>query len=473
MSEKFSPALRLADLNDFIAPSQNCIVSLNSSSRAKSESVREKKAKDSFVGTKAQDEKVTISLKDCLACSGCVTSAETVMLEKQSLDEFLSHCRNAEEKVIVSVSPQSRASLAAFFDLSPTQVFRKLTSLFKSVGVEAVYDTSSSQDLSLIESCNEFVSRYREYESSGGKECESNLPVLSSACPGWICYAEKTLGSFILPYISSVKSPQQAIGSAIQHHMVQKLGFKPYNVYHVTVMPCYDKKLEAVRDDFTFSTDQKDIAEVDSVLTTGEVLDLIQSKSIDFLSLEEAALDRMLTNVDEKGQLYGVSGGSGGYAETVFRHAAKELFNVEVNDPVEFRTLRNSDFREAVLEVDGKQVLKFALCYGFRNLQNIVSKVKRGKCEYHFIEVMACPSGCLNGGGQIKAKKGQSGKELLQQLESIYMQDVLIASPFHNPIAKTLYDEWLGEPGSDNAKKFLHTEYHPVVKSIASQLHNW
>ncbi|XP_078154847.1 ferredoxin hydrogenase [Carex rostrata] len=473
MSEKFSPALRLADLNDFIAPSQNCIVSLNSSSRVKSESLREKKDKDSYVGTKAQDEKVTISLKDCLACSGCVTSAETVMLEKQSLDEFLSHCRNSEEKVIVSVSPQSRASLASFFDLSPTQVFKKLTSLFKSVGVEAVYDTSSSRDLSLIESCNEFVSRYRKYESSGGKECESNLPVLSSACPGWICYAEKTLGSFILPYISSVKSPQQVIGSTIKHHMVQKLGFKPSNVYHVTVMPCYDKKLEAVRDDFTFSMDQKNIAEVDSVLTTGEVLDLIQSKSIDFVALEEAPLDRMLTNVNAKGQLYGVPGGSGGYAETVFRHAAKVLFNREIDGPVQFRTQRNSDHREVVLEVDGKEVLKFALCYGFRNLQNIVSKVKRGKCEYHFIEVMACPSGCLNGGGQIKPKKSQSGKELLQQLESLYMQDVLIASPFDNPIAKTLYDEWLGQPGHDNAKKFLHTEYHPVVKSIASQLHNW
>ncbi|KAJ3673267.1 hypothetical protein LUZ60_006641 [Juncus effusus] len=469
MSERFSPALRLADLNDFIAPSQNCVVSLNSSSRLKPE----KKVKETFVGTKSQEEKVTISLKDCLACSGCVTSAETVMLEKQSLDEFLSHCNSKREKVIVSISPQSRASLAAFYNLSPIQVFQKLTSLFKSVGVEAVYDISCSRDLSLIESCNEFISRYQNFKSTGTKESESNLPLLSSACPGWICYAEKTLGSYILPHISSVKSPQQAIGSAIKHHVVQKLGLRPNDVYHVTVMPCYDKKLEAVRDDFTFKINNNEIAEVDSVLTTGEVLDLIQSKSIDFVALEEAPLDRMLTNMDEKGNLYGVSGGSGGYAETVFKHAAKILFGKEIQGQVDFKTLRNSDFREAVLEVEGKQVLKFALCYGFRNLRNIVTKIKSGKCDYHFVEVMACPSGCLNGGGQLKPKKDQTGKELIQQLESLYMQDVIIKSPFENPIAKQLYEEWLGEPGSEKAKKYLHTEYHPVVKSVASQLTNW
>jgi len=341
------------------------------------------------------------------------------------------------------------------------------------MGVKAVYDTSSSRDLSLIEVCNEFISRYQNNQSSGGQEAGVNLPMISSACPGWICYAEKTLGSYILPYISSVKSPQQAIGAAIKHHVVEKLGLKPYDVYHVTVMPCYDKKLEAVRDDFIFSVDGKEVTEVDSVLTTGEVLDLIQSKPIDFKTLEESSLDRLLTNVDEEGNLYGVSGGSGGYAETVFRHAARAIYKREIEGPLDFRILRNSDFREITLEVDGKPVLKFALCYGFRNLQNIVRKIKMGKCEYHFIEVMACPSGCLNGGGQIKPVQGQSAKELIQQLESVYTQDVSISNPFDNPITKRLYDEWLGQPGSENSKKYLHTDYHPVVKSVASQLQNW
>ncbi|KAK1306578.1 hypothetical protein QJS10_CPA10g01820 [Acorus calamus] len=477
----FSPMLRPEDLNDFIAPSQACIVSLKGV-KAKHERTEQREEKVQPLSKPSQTEVVKISLKDCLACSGCITSAETVMLEKQSLDEFLSNIKLGKD-VIVSLSPQSRASLAHYFNLSPIQVFRKLTTFFKSLGVKAVFDTSCSRDLSLIESCSEFIMRFNKHSQNAGRECGPNLPMLSSACPGWICYAEKTLGSYILPYISSVKSPQQVIGAAIKHHICQKMGLMPDNVYHVTVMPCYDKKLEAARDDFVFKVGHGDnagqentgsgFAEVDSVLTSGEVLELIQSKSIDFKALQESPLDRLLTNVDEEGHIFGVSGGSGGYAETIFRYAATTLFGKEVEGPLDFRIIRNSDFREVTLEMDGKTVLKFALCYGFRNLQNIVRKIKTGKCDYHFLEVMACPSGCLNGGGQLKPVAGQSVKDVVQSLESVYMQDVSVADPFSNLLVKGLYDEWLDHPGSENAKRFTHTEYHPVVKSVASQLHNW
>ncbi|GMH05240.1 hypothetical protein Nepgr_007080 [Nepenthes gracilis] len=482
MSEKFSPTLRIGDLNDFIAPSQACIVSLKSlkpNQDNKSEGLKQEKGVPE-VKTLSK-EPVKISLKDCLACSGCITSAETVMLEKQSLDEFLSNI-NKGKAVIVSLSPQSRASLAVHFGLSPLQVFKKLTTFFKSLGVKAVFDTSSSRDITLIEACNEFVTRYKQSQSSDDERIQTLLPMLSSACPGWICYAEKTLGSYILPYISSVKSPQQTIGAIVKHHLCWKLCLRPDEVYHVTVMPCYDKKLEAAREDFVFEMDYHagehdnldlKIAEVDSVLTSGEVLDLIQSKSVDFTMLEESPLDKLLTNVTEGGHLYGVNGSSGGYGETIFRYAAQTLFGREIEERLEFKTIRNSDFREVCLEVDGKVVLKFALCYGFRNLQNIVRKIKIGKCDYHFLEVMACPSGCLNGGGQIKPKPRQSAKDLIQYLENIYMENVLLADPFRNPIAKGLYDEWLGQPGSEKAKRYIHTEYHPVVKSITSQLHNW
>ncbi|KAF7119299.1 hypothetical protein RHSIM_Rhsim13G0142900 [Rhododendron simsii] len=439
-----------------------------------------------------QTDPVKISLKDCLACrcslslslgfaSGCITSAETVMLEKQSLDEFLSNIDKGKT-VIVSLSPQSRASLAVYFGLSPLQVFKKLTTFLKSLGVKAVFDTSCSRDLSLIESCNEFISRYKQIHSSDDGKCKSSLPVIASACPGWICYAEKTLGSYILPYISSVKSPQQTMGAILKHHICHKLGIRSDEVYHVTVMPCYDKKLEAARDDFVFEVQSQGethenaglkISEVDSVLTSGEVLDLLKSQSVDFEALEESPLDKLLTNINEEGFLYGVHGGSGGYAETILRHAAKTLFGKEITGPLDFKIIKNSDFREVCLVVEGETVLKFALCYGFRNLQNIVRKIKIGKCDYHFIEVMACPSGCLNGGGQIKRKPGQSPKDFIQSLETAYMDDVLVADPFENPLIKSLYDEWLDQPGSEKAKKRMHTEYHPVVKSITAQLQNW
>ncbi|CAM8929839.1 unnamed protein product [Rhodiola kirilowii] len=433
MSEKFSATLRISDLNDFIAPSQDCIVSLKGQNppAAKPERTEVVIAKKQLpVAT----EPVKISLKDCLACSGCITSAETVMLEKQSLDEFLSHLEK-NKAVIISLSPQSRAALAVQSGLSSHQVFKKLTTFFKSLGVKDVYDTSCSRDIALIESCNEFVARYRN--SKPGKKQGRNLPMLASACPGWICYAEKTLGSYILPYISSVKSPQQVMGATIKHHLSKKLGVRPEEIYHVSVMPCYDKKLEASRDDFVFDIESEGdvhnsavvkIAEVDSVLTTGEVLDLIQAKCVDFRTMEESPLDRLFTNVNDEGQLFGVNGSSGGYAETIFRYAAKEIFGKEIVGPLEFKTIKNSDFREVTLEVEGETLLKFALCYGFRNLQNVVRKIKLGQSDYHYLEVMACPSGCLNGGGQIKPKRSQSGKELLQSLEAVYTDDGMVTA---------------------------------------------
>ncbi|KAF5474958.1 hypothetical protein F2P56_006810 [Juglans regia] len=477
MSEKFSATLRIGDLSDFIAPSQACIVSLKG---LKSNASKPDKAEVSTSNKQLQTDPVKISLKDCLACSGCVTSAETVMLEKQSLDEFLSNVKKGKA-IIISVSPQSRASLAVHFGITPLQVFKKLTTFFKSLGVKAVFDTSCSRDLTLIESCNEFIMRYRQSQLMDDERCQSSLPMISSACPGWICYAEKQLGSYILPYVSSVKSPQQTIGSIVKHHVCQELGLRPDNVYHVTVMPCYDKKLEAAREDFVFQVESQgeshengpSSTEVDSVLTSGEVLELIQLQAVDFKALEESPVDRMLTNVNEEGHLYGVHGSSGGYAETIFRYAAKTLFGREIDGPLDFRIIRNSDFQEVTLEVKGKTVLKFALCYGFRNLQNVVRRIKSGKCDYHFLEIMACPAGCLNGGGQIKPKPGQSPKELIQLLEAAYMENVRVADPFKNPLVKSLYDEWLEKPGSEKAKRFVHTEYHPVVKSITSQLHNW
>ncbi|XWS19288.1 hypothetical protein CRYUN_Cryun31cG0002900 [Craigia yunnanensis] len=356
MSEKFSPTLRIGDLSDFIAPSQACVVSLKGLKATPNK--HEPQAKVS-AGKSQQTEPVKISLKDCLACSGCITSAETVMLEKQSLDQFLSNI-NKGKAVIVSLSPQSRASLAAHFSIPPTQVFKKLTTFLKSLGVKAVFDTSCSRDLTMIETCNEFITRYKQSQETDDEKSTSALPMLSSSCPGWICYAEKQLGSYILPYISSVKSPQQSMGATIKHHICQTMGFRLQEIYHVTVMPCYDKKLEAAREDFVFQAESNDgsranegfcITEVDSVLTSGEVLDLIQFKEVNFKALEESPLDRMLTNVDEQGHLFGVSGGSGGYAETVFRYAAKVLFGREIDGPLDFRIIRNTDFQELSLEV--------------------------------------------------------------------------------------------------------------------------
>ncbi|KAL6582589.1 hypothetical protein OROMI_004667 [Orobanche minor] len=375
MSEIFSATLRIGDLNDYIAPSQGCVIKTESSGKSR------------IAPKMFQTEPVKISLKDCLAYSGCITSAETVMLEKQSLDEFLSNL-NKGKAIVVSLSPQSKASLDVHFSLSPLQV------------------------------------------------------------------------RYVMP-----KKLLDPIFFHISHQII------PEDIYHVTVMPCYDTKLEASREDFVFhlDSDAEAITEVDSVLTTGEVLDLIKMKSIDFTALEESPVEKLLSNVDEEGNLYGVPGSSGGYADTI----AKMLFKKEIEGPLEYKTIRNADFGEVTLEVEGKIVLRFALCYGFRNLRNVVTKIKSGKCEYHFLEIMACPSGCLSGGGQIKPNPGQSPKDFIQSLEATYSKNVLVADPFENHRTRSLYTDWLGEPSSEKAKRYLHTEYHPVVKSISSLLQNW
>eukprot|EP00850_Spirogloea_muscicola_P012867 SM000085S23217 [mRNA] locus=s85:102393:106718:- [translate_table: standard] len=539
MADRFSGALRVADLNDFIAPSQACVVSLKGHPQPGgapkldlSDEVQiQAKSPSSFLQAKPVEngEAVKVTLHDCLACrfvpnrSGCITSAETIMLEQQSTDEFVSKIQAGDKAVIVSLSPQTRASLAVYYGVTALQAFRKLTTYLKSLGVRAVFDTSCSRDLVLLEASEEFVARYRDsHPPEEVEDCKPStsgrsgrLPMLASACPGWICYAEKTHGSYILPYISSAKSPQQAMGTILKRHMCYTLGLRPEQVYHVTVMPCYDKKLEASRDDFVFAVDHAsgNCSETDCVLTSGKMLELLESfhtsrphqfkvasnkQSADVAeagcgfqaaggvttgqiarrpTLTNVALDVgitvRVTNVDEDGHLYGAQGGSGGYAESIFRYAAKVLFGRRVAEPVEFRTIRNVDFKEVSLEVDGKTVLRFAIANGFRNIQTLVRKLKSGRCEYDFVEVMACPGGCLNGGGQIKPRKGQSAKNVLQQLETAYLQEVDVKDPAENRVVQSLYASWLGHPFSPRARELMHTQYHRRDKSVTSQISNW
>eukprot|EP00898_Chlorokybus_atmophyticus_P003461 jgi/Chlat1/4115/Chrsp26S04125 len=506
MAERFSSAVRVADLNDFIAPSQACVVSLGGNKKAKLQSEDDLGFDDrasqrqqglvhihakTFSQTKAAppDQPVKVSLHDCLACSGCITSAETVMLEQQSTGEFLEQLAKGDRQVVVSLSPQSRASLATYFSITPLQAFKRLTEFLKSLGVRAVYDTSCSRDVSLLESCAEFVERYKQSQEAS---TSGRLPMLTSACPGWICYAEKTHGQYILPYISTTKSPQQVMGTVIKGYASQQLGLRPGNVYHVAVMPCYDKKLEASRDDFLLpgSDDAHEVPEVDCVLTSGEILELLESRGVDLAEYEESPLDTMqlgaqalsplnnlpvymsvlFSNVDESGQLFGVPGGSGGYLEVVFRYAAQHLFGKQIAGPLPMRVIRNVDFQEVE---NGQVLLRFALAYGFRNIQNLVRKLKTSRSDYHFVEIMACPSGCLNGGGQIKPRKGETGRQLIDRLEKTYLDQVAIRAPETNPMVQKLYADWLGGVGSEQAKLLLHTGYHQREKTVTMQISNW
>ncbi|XP_058013364.1 cytosolic iron-sulfur assembly component 3 [Ahaetulla prasina] len=474
VASPFSGALQLTDLDDFIGPSQECIkpIKVDKSGRVAAKIRIEDDGTYFQVGQDGGSqklEKAKITLNDCLACSGCITSAESVLITQQSHEELCkvlnaNKAPNSPKKlVVVSVSPQSRASLAARFGMTPLDTAKKLTAFLKNLGVHFVFDTTFTRNFSLLESQREFVQRFQRRV-----EDKKALPMLAAACPGWICYAEKTHGNFIIPYISTTRSPQQIMGSLIKDHFAKQQCLTPDQIYHVTVMPCYDKKLEASRPDFFIQEHQT--REVDCVITTGEVLKLLDQEGVSLLEVNPRPLDSMFGNLLEE-QLFSHSGGgSGGYLEHVFKYAAKELFGIPVKE-LHYKTLKNKDFQEVTLEKDGQTVLHFALAYGFRNIQNFVQKLKRGKLPYHYIEVMACPSGCLNGGGQIRAE-GESSKDLLHRVETLYE----VAQPEDPEMNKTigdLYDQWLGGPTSQQAQDHLHTIYHAVEKGSASFNIKW
>ncbi|XP_075686699.1 cytosolic iron-sulfur assembly component 3 [Rhinoderma darwinii] len=476
MASHFSGVLQLTDLDDYIGPSQDCIKPVKVEKKPGKGAAKIRIEDDGSYFQINQDgasqklEKAKITLNDCLACSGCVTSAETVLITQQSHEELYKILEQnkvedpvQQKLVVVSVSPQSRASLATKFNLSIQETAQKLTSFFKQLGVHYVFDTSFSRNFSLLESQREFIQRYKRQQ-----EDKKSLPMMASACPGWICYAEKTHGSLIIPYISVIKSPQQVMGSLVKTYFAKEKNLKPNQIYHVTVMPCYDKKLEASRPDFF--NQEYETRDVDCVITTGEVMRILEQEGISLPDVNPCPLDTQFSSAVDNEPLGHEGGGSGGYLEHIFKYAAQELFGLHV-DEIKYKPLKNKDFQEVTLEKDGEVLLQFALAYGFRNIQNLVQKLKRGRCAYHYVEVMACPSGCLNGGGQIRAE-GEVGKDLLQKVEQLYMS-VRTESPERNDRVKELYEQWLGGEDSPGVTAALHTQYHAVEKITSGLTIKW
>lgn len=471
----FSGVLQLTDLDDFITPSQECIkpVKIEKSSIGTGAKISIQEDGSYYQieedGHRQQLQKVEITLSDCLACSGCITSAETVLVTQQSQEELLrvlnetkklrSDGNEKEAKfIIISVSVQPLLSLAVRYNITPDEAALRLAGYFKYLGADMVVDMAVAENFALLESRKEFVRRYLSSTNDGVKNA---LPMLASSCPGWVCYAEKTHGNFILPFISVTKSPQQIMGSLVKDWVSKNLGGR--SVYHVTVMPCYDKKLEAAREDFfNKATESRD---VDCVITAIEIEQMLQSSGIELHEMKKAMysepwkkdIDAISTLIKRH-----IGSGSGGYADYIFHNAAKELFAIEDHE-ITYKNLRNPDFREVLLEKDGKILLRFAIANGFRNIQNLVQKLKRGKCQYHYVEVMACPSGCLNGGAQVRPRQDKSLKELTTQLEQIY-ESLPVEVPDESKTTEELYKTWLQGKESDKASSILHTNYHAVEK---------
>ncbi|KAI8826171.1 iron hydrogenase [Fimicolochytrium jonesii] len=586
----FSGAVTLTDLNDFITPSQACIKPVEVKKKANDQSQIRIDDTGGYYevsrdGDETKLETASISLNDCLACSGCITSAESVLITMQSHKELYDVLKankeaeanggvvsagevamevNGEEApqrpqfrtVVISVSPQSRASLAAKYNITPLEVHKRLLWFFKSyLGAHYVFDTAFSRDFALLESGREFVKRYRQYRGGGAIGLQSPLstssppsppaplPMLASACPGWICYAEKT-HDHIIPYIDSTKSPQQIMGSLVKDYLARQVGHtSPAQVYHVAVMPCYDKKLEASRQDFY--SDLYSTRDVDCVITTGEVDQMLAEHNMHLPDIPALPLDDSLftkavmhspadnynpmaiTALIDAPILAGTEGSSsGGYLSYILRYAASELFNIQLSledveagtNGVEIRPGRNPDSKEYLfyLPTDTETpVLRFAIAYGFRNIQNLVRKVDapasasaatgtgtgmRGAVRrrrvgaasastaavtapYDYIEIMACPSGCINGGGQLKpptpppspipTTTPTNPRDWINLTEQAYRSVARtggVQPPDRNAAVDLLYETWLGGRETEKAREMLHTRYRAVEKTDVSGL---
>ncbi|XP_038598016.1 nuclear prelamin A recognition factor [Tachyglossus aculeatus] len=414
---------------------------------------REDEGKSEF--HKLADAKIFLS--DCLACDSCVTEEEGARVFQQNQKEFFrvlnlnKKCDTSKHKVLAaSICPQSLPYFAAQFNLCVTDASRRLCGFLKSLGVHYVFDTTIAADFSILESQKEFVQRYQRREQE-----EHALPMLTSACPGWVRYAERVLASPVTLHICTAKSPQQIMGSLVKDYFARQKNLSPDKIFHIIVAPCYDKKLEALREDFY--TSLYDSQDVDCVLTSGEIVQILEQSGLSLNELEEVSVDTLFGATTEGEVVRHDGTRSDGYLEHVFKHAAKELFDMDVQE-ITYRTLKNKDFQEVTLERDGEVLLRFAAACGFRNIQNLVLKMKRGRFPYHFVEVLACPRGCLNGKGQMAAGSGKPDRALLRRLEEMYA-GIPVRLPEANAHVQRLYQDWLQGTDSPKVQAALHTSF--------------
>lgn len=348
--------------------------------------------------------------------------------------------------------------------MTSQETAERIASFLVSIGCDKVYDINLARHLALSES-------YREFKSLREKG-HRQFPIISSVCPGWICYAEKTNGDLIIPHISKVRSPQQIMGALLKR-------IRERNVYHVTLMPCFDKKLEASRSDFkNESTDEQD---VDCVLTPVELEEILNDEGAqleDFAPkkldvIEEIGLDFDNPLTSHPGSL------SGGYAENILLSSAREVYGNDCDNldgGIEYNTTRNSDFTELTLRRpdstthkattnDGQSDGQLARCVivnGFRNIQTIVQRLKRKALKYDYIEIMACPSGCINGGAQCRPKDGEDQDATIKGASELYrgVPVVGMRTTLDEAGNRRLYEQL----GISVASDLLYTEFHPVPK---------
>ena len=383
----------------------------------------------------------------CVACGQCINVCPVgALYEKSEIEKVKSFLRDPGKGVVVGAAPAVRAALGEEFGTAiGTNVEGKMVPALRALGFDKVFDINFAADMTILEEAHELIERVK----TGGK-----LPMFTSCSPGWIRYMEQYYPDLI-ENVSSCKSPQQMFGALVKTYFAEKNGIDPANIAVVTVMPCVAKKFEKNRENQAASG----YPDIDASVTTRELARMIKEAGLLFNELPDGAYDNPMGEFTGAGVIFGVTGG---VMEAALRTAAESITG-KTFDHLEYSEVRGMEgVKEASYDLGGMTV-KVAVASGVKNAKKLCEKVRNGEADYHFIELMCCPGGCINGGGQpildTYTRREVDYKAL--RAKALYDEDAKskIRKSHDNPVVQDVYKTYLGEPGSHKAHEILHTSY--------------
>ena len=400
----------------------------------------------------------TLAESPCIKCGQCSAHCPVgAIYEKDHTEDFMAAIGDPSKHVVVQIAPAVRVAIGEEFGLEAGQISTgRLYSALRTLGVDTVFDTNFSADLTIMEEASEFVQRVTQPEAV--------LPQITTCCPAWVDYMEKYCPDMI-PHCSSAKSPMMMQGALTKTYFAQQRNLAPKQIFSAAIMPCTAKKYEIGRDDHMKSSGEYDM---DLVLTTRELARLLKQAGIDFVNLPDSPADSPIGEYSGAGTLFGVTGG---VMEAALRSAhyfitGKSLEKIEA--------VRGMDgVRKGEIQINGKTI-RVAIAHGMGNVAKVVDEIRQAKQQglssdelpFHFVEVMACPGGCISGGGQPYSKKEGT---VARRIAGLYRDDESskTRSSYENPSIKKVYADFLGAPLSEKSHKLLHTHYYelPIYKN--------
>lgn len=383
----------------------------------------------------------------CVNCGQCILACPVGALhEHENIDDVWKAIEDPNKLVVVQTAPAVRVALGEEFGLPiGTRVTGKMVSALRKIGFDKVFDTNFAADLTIMEEGTELINRLQSGE---------NLPLMTSCCPGWVKFVEHNF-SDMLDNLSTCKSPHEMEGAVIKSYFAKKIEIDPKNIVVVSIMPCTAKKFEGQREELS----NDGMQDVDYVLTTRELAQMIKETGVNFVNLKDEAFD----NPFEGTGAAVIFGATGGVAEAALR-TVFELIAGEELETIEYTAVRGIEgIKEASVELPNGTVINTAVIHGLGNARKVMELIRNGKKVYHFIEVMACEGGCINGGGQPIVDKNirENIDVKKERIKAIYDEDKSL--PFRkshkNPYIKKIYEDFLGEPNSHLSHELLHTHY--------------